>query len=776
LLFRSQSVTTYQQSILVLLLATVIVGVGGIIGQLLLLRELLVVFYGNELTLGVILGSWLLAEAAGAYLAGCIKTKWLTTAQIFLLLLLGFAVLLPLVLFFSPGMIYFLYDVFPGEAVGIFPIFLTTMVLLAPLSSVHGAMFPLSCRLFKNHSTKQTPIGSIYLYETLGTLLGGFLFTIILAENFLPMELSFILSVLHFMAGIYVFYYFIYPIKYSSIKKITLHVAAAGLLLAVVSLVMPYAEWMHYRALQYRWPGQEVVHYENSPYGNLVVTYHKGEYTFFYDGRPTMVIPNPDMVTITDFSHLVMATHPAPERVLLLGSGPGGMLNEMLKHPLEEVYYVEIDPVLLKVLEKFPTSLIKSELKDPRVKTKNLDGRMFLRSVEKDFDLVVMGFLTPDSLQSNRLFSREFFSLVKNNLKKGGIFVFTAPGSDVYFSQEKAVLNNSLYKTVSKEFNYVKMIPGEKNIFLASSEPIELSSPVLKANLEQRDLLEGMFSADYLAYRLDQDKINWAREEIQQADARLNHDFEPAALLYALTYWGSAFSPEMLNLLKGIENFSFGHYVLLLFLITLLVLFILKKTYRQYNIALIYTIGGTGMTAMAFDLLLIFMLQSLYGFMYQMIGIIIAIFMGGAFLGGSWAIKIKYSQKLRFLFYLELIIVVLLLSLYGMALLLQQLVGEIADLTIFFAIGGFSLLAGVMTGAQFPLASEQPNELSTEGHATAKTAGNLYSADLLGGWAGGIIIAIFLFPALGLGQTLLLLAVLKIFSLAVLMYSVKLSS
>ncbi len=47
-----------------------VVGLGGMVGQLLLIRELLIAFYGNELTMGVVLANWLLLEALGALVAG----------------------------------------------------------------------------------------------------------------------------------------------------------------------------------------------------------------------------------------------------------------------------------------------------------------------------------------------------------------------------------------------------------------------------------------------------------------------------------------------------------------------------------------------------------------------------------------------------------------------------------------------------------------------------------------------------------------------------------
>ena len=51
-------------------LSIFITGLCGLAAQVLLLRELLVSFFGNELTLGIILANWLLSEAAGVFSIG----------------------------------------------------------------------------------------------------------------------------------------------------------------------------------------------------------------------------------------------------------------------------------------------------------------------------------------------------------------------------------------------------------------------------------------------------------------------------------------------------------------------------------------------------------------------------------------------------------------------------------------------------------------------------------------------------------------------------------
>jgi hypothetical protein len=51
-------------------LSLFLMGLSGIVAQIILLRELLISFLGNELTLGIILGNWLLLVAIGAFIIG----------------------------------------------------------------------------------------------------------------------------------------------------------------------------------------------------------------------------------------------------------------------------------------------------------------------------------------------------------------------------------------------------------------------------------------------------------------------------------------------------------------------------------------------------------------------------------------------------------------------------------------------------------------------------------------------------------------------------------
>ncbi len=75
--------------------SVLIMGLGGIIAQIILLRELPVSFFGNELTLGIILANWLILEAIGSFYVGRSVEKTERKLEIFVLLQLIFSLAFP---------------------------------------------------------------------------------------------------------------------------------------------------------------------------------------------------------------------------------------------------------------------------------------------------------------------------------------------------------------------------------------------------------------------------------------------------------------------------------------------------------------------------------------------------------------------------------------------------------------------------------------------------------------------------------------------------------
>ncbi len=115
------------------------IGLNGILFQMLMTRRILATFYGNELSIGIILSCWLLSIAIGSYFAGD-YTKEGKTKNMFVFSFALLSFLAPISVFFS----YYLRkfsDVHVGEIVTFYNIFFPILLLITPFCFLHGFQF-----------------------------------------------------------------------------------------------------------------------------------------------------------------------------------------------------------------------------------------------------------------------------------------------------------------------------------------------------------------------------------------------------------------------------------------------------------------------------------------------------------------------------------------------------------------------------------------------------------------------------------------------------------
>jgi SAM-dependent methyltransferase len=114
--------------------------------------------------------------------------------------------------------------------------------------------------------------------------------------------------------------------------------------------------------------------------------------------------------------------------VLIIGAGSGNDIDRALHHGVRRIDAVEIDPAIRKLgVNKNPDQ----PYADPRVIPHIDDGRHFLRTTDRKYDLVVYALVDSLILHSSYanlrlesyLFTREALADVKRVLKPGGIFV-----------------------------------------------------------------------------------------------------------------------------------------------------------------------------------------------------------------------------------------------------------------------------------------------------------------------------------------------------------------
>jgi len=117
-------------------LAVVALGATSIVTQVILLRDSLSAFYGNELVIGIILANWMILTGAGSFLGKYSNT--LSANDNFIAFLLAFVAVLPGITVFLLRLLRNIVFL-PGSMVGLTQILYTSFVLLLPTALCPGS-------------------------------------------------------------------------------------------------------------------------------------------------------------------------------------------------------------------------------------------------------------------------------------------------------------------------------------------------------------------------------------------------------------------------------------------------------------------------------------------------------------------------------------------------------------------------------------------------------------------------------------------------------------
>ncbi len=175
---------------------------------------------------------------------------------------------------------------------------------------------------------------------------------------------------------------------------------------------------------------------------------------------------------------------------------------------------------------------------------------------------------------------------------------------------------------------------------------------------------------------------------------------------------------------------------------------------------------------MALEIVIIFSFQNIYGYVYQKIGLIVALFMVGLAFGGygmKLMIQRGYKRWTEILMANELMIFVYAVALPSVFKVLAK-TGSLGPLSLGSEYLFMALVAliGFLTGFEFPLVSKIISELGVE---TGRVAGIIDGFDHFGACIGGLLTGSFLVPLFGIGGSCVLIGSLNLLSFIFLLFS-----
>ena len=662
-------------------------GISSVVTQLLIIREFLAQFQGNEFIIALILFNWLVLGGIGTILARWV-TRDLRAATVNRL---GW---LSLILAGMPAVqilaIRFLRDVFfiHGSSVGFYPTLSYSFLIIAPYCLMIGFVLPYS--LFVIRAEKPDyPGARIYIIDNLGDVSGGALFSFALVFLVTPLKAVFLANLPLLVTA------FLLLSRNFSRSRIAIWLGTGMTFIILIAVIFLEPASL----LQ---PSGRLVYYKESRYGRIEVQKDQEQFTLFVGGVPMFGTQNLSMAEET--IHYPLSQLPRVQNILLI-SAEGGMMTELEKYRPASIDYVELDPKVAEV--EFRFKMIK---KIPGLKVIHQDGRAYLADSNKIYDAIIVNLSEPDTYQINRFFTDRFFDLARRHLAPHGVLSFAMKGFENYLAEPQRQKLSSLYNTVNDYFRHVLLLPGQKIFFLCSSQPLNTDIPALLA----RKNIPTRYIKGYYYGNLTHERIE-----------RLN------ALIDPLTPKNRDDYPQLMRLMfqQWFAKFSTSPTAFIAILAVVCMVYLIRISAEEF------VLFSTGFTVMGSELLVIFAFQIFFGYIYFQIGLIVTVFLAGLLPGAWFGQRFRYRSKQT----LALADGLLILLMGVLIVALRQ--GSYRLPVSFFLFYGF--VVSLICGFQFPVALYLRG-----GDAPAVT--QTFSADLIGAAFGTLITSVVLIPYFGI--------------------------
>ncbi|GAA0569289.1 polyamine aminopropyltransferase [Actinomadura livida] len=310
-----------------------------------------------------------------------------------------------------------------------------------------GAELPLLMTLLQRIRRQEAgaAVADLFAADYVGALLGGLAFPFLLLPVFGHIRGALLVGAVNVVAGIAVVLWLFRREVGRGVQAALWSTMVAVLVVLGGTYVMADEFEVSARQVLYRDP---IVLSKQTPYQEIVITRQVA-----LSGRPDLrLFLNGDLQfsSVDEYRYHESLVHPIMSgphgKVLVLGGGDGLALREVLRYEsVRSATLVELDPEMLRLAREYgPLAALNDRaFEDPRARTVEADAFTWLRGLNEQFDTVIVDMPDPDDVATAKLYSVEFYGMVKRVLAPGGRMVvqsgspYFAPKS--FWSIEKSI-------------------------------------------------------------------------------------------------------------------------------------------------------------------------------------------------------------------------------------------------------------------------------------------------------------------------------------------------
>lgn len=360
------------------------------------------------------------------------------------------------------------------------------ILLILAIGCLIGLEIPLLTRIMEKYYNLKDNISNVLSLDYLGAFIATIVFPFILLPFLGIFESSVFAGLLNLFVGIINFFWF----KDKILKKKSAKLS----FLIILILLFLTGLFLCSKEIVKHWENNifedRVIFSKQTPYQKLVMTKNKEDIRLFIDG-------NVQFSSIDEYRyhelliHIPMSLAIHKQNILVLGGGDGLAAREILKYDdVQSVTVVDLDKEMTDLAKenKYFTKLNQNSFQNKKVKIYNEDAFKFLENARNFYDVIIVDLPDPNNSSLARLYSTEFYKILKKKLAKNGIMVTQA--TSPFFSPEafwciQKSLKKADFKNIYPYHTYVPSF-GDWGFVMASNTRYDLNT--ININVETKYL------------------------------------------------------------------------------------------------------------------------------------------------------------------------------------------------------------------------------------------------------------------------------------------------
>lgn len=351
--------------------------------------------------------------------------------------------------------------------------------LVVVVGTLVGLEIPLLLRVLKDRLAFAELVARVLAFDYLGALAASLCFPLLLVPLLGLPRTALVIGILNATVGLLL-------TKLLSDRlgrRVTALRLEAGLALILLVGAFAAAEQVELVAERVIYDAPVLVH-RKTRYQTLVVTRWRDDTRLWIDGH--LQFSSKD-----EHRYHEALVHPGAAAVkgplktaLVLGGGDGLAVRELLRYPDLRVTLVDLDPGMTGMFSDDPTlaALNGGSLRDPRVTVINADAMTWLEETTDAYDLAIVDMPDPRSFALGKLYTREFYRLVRRHVAETGAMVvqssspYAAPRSFACITAtiadaEWTVAPYHCHVPSFGDWGFVLAVPAARGVDVASLAP-----------------------------------------------------------------------------------------------------------------------------------------------------------------------------------------------------------------------------------------------------------------------------------------------------------------